>query len=244
MKPAIAWIAFFALALGVSHAGGHWELGVHYSYWSLNAVAPIIEESVTAEIDYYDAGISPLDFVSDGSNYGVEIRFFPGGEEGSFSIGLSYEWNRFNGTVTGRYEEDLGGGLVLKATADGSFELRPNAVHLNLRWDLWPAARIHPYIGFGFGFGALDGSLLLKTAQTTYFSGYTLDRVEEEQTRTLQEAPDELEAEEGETYPLGFIPILQFQIGVRGRVANNLYLLGEVALYDGLLFRAGLAYRF
>jgi len=33
-------------------------------------------------------------------------------------------------------------------------------------------------------------------------------------------------------------------LGIRGEIVDNVYLLGEVAIYDGFIIRGGLAYRF
>ena len=232
---------------GLTHGRGHWEVGIHYSYWSVNVAAPyiekLIEENIAAEIERYDPSKGVLNFDSSGSNYGLEVRFFPAGKDGSFSVGLSYERNFFNGDVNGDYQDDLGAGMTEEATADGWFKLRPHSFHINLRWELWPQSRVHPYVGFGFGFGALAGDMYVFATYSEKLNGFTLYYEEEVEARTLKEALDELE-DQGEEYPLGFLPILQFQIGVRGEIANNIYLLGEVALYDGIVFRMGVAYRF
>ena len=115
MRILIISLAVMVCLSGLAHARGHWELGIHFSYWSVNVASTYIEQliegNIAAEVERYDPSKGALDFTSRGSNYGLEVRFFPGGKEGSFSIGLSYEKNFFNGDVQGDYQDDLGGGL-------------------------------------------------------------------------------------------------------------------------------------
>jgi hypothetical protein len=50
--------------------------------------------------------------------------------------------------------------------------------------------------------------------------------------------------EEDEEFPLHLMPILHVNFGLRVELVGHLSLLGEVAVYNGIIFRAGLAYRF
>jgi len=243
MKKALMTVLALLLGGFTISAQGHWELGVHYSGWSIDIVEAAIEESVIPEFDNYDPDKGQLGFDSKGNNYGLEIRFFPGGESGSFSIGLSYERNYFRGDLSGSYTETDDWGNRVDVEGNGSFELLPHSFNINLRWDLWPRSRIHPYIGFGFGFGPLNGNLTLEVTTTT-FIGNTTQKETTTESRTLKEAIQELEDEEGEDFPLGFFPIFHFQIGIRGHIAGPVYLLVEGAFYDGLILRGGLSVRF
>jgi hypothetical protein len=107
---------------------------------------------------------------------------------------------------------------------------------------LWPSSKIHPFIGIGLGAGLLGGNVEYHYVKTTFLPGGTdVDIVDEEMT--LEEALDELEAE-GDGFPLSFFPLIHIHLGVRGEVASNVYLMGEIAIYNGMIFRAGIAYRF
>lgn len=212
---------------------GQWEVGFHYSYWSVNVIAPLLEDNLKDSIEGFDPAKGDLNFDSTGNNYGFEVRFFPGGKQGSFSLGLSYERNNFKGGLSGSYQEPVG-----QVKAEGTFDLRPHSFNLSLRWDLWAAARVHPYIGLGFGIGPLNG-LISSRVTTTLANGTVI--AEDIEEKTLKEALDE--AEDGE-FTLSFFPIVHLHFGLRGEVVDNLYLLAEFALYDGLIFRGGVAYRF
>lgn len=222
---------------------GHWEFGFHYSGWSIDVVESVIEDNVIPEFDNYDPDKGKLGFDSNGYNYGVEIRYFPGGRNGSFSIGVSYERNFFRGDLSGSYSETDEWGNRAEVEGKGSFELVPHSINVNLRWDLWPRGRIHPYIGLGFGFGPLNGNLTLVSTTTTFVGNTTRTETVTE-SRTLKEAIAELEEEEGEDFPLGFFPIIQLQFGIRGHIAGPVDLLLEGAFYDGLILRGGVAIRF
>jgi opacity protein-like surface antigen len=223
-------------------AKGNWEIGLHYSYWTLNVATSFFENNFTPDIEDYDPDKGRLNFDSSGSNYGIAVRFFPGGKNGGFSIGISYERNNFYLDFEGSYSDTNDDGDPYDATASGSMDLFPHSFNLTFRWELWPSKNIHPFIGIGLGAGLLEGDVQYQSQTVTYRPGGTdVDTTSE--TMTLKEALDELE-DEGDGFPLGFFPIIHIHLGVRGEVISNVYLLGEIALYNGFIFRAGLAYRF
>ncbi len=62
---------------------------------------------------------------------------------------------------------------------------------------------------------------------------------------TLKEAIEKIdEARDEKLYLINFFPIIHLSLGVRGEIVDSVYLLGEVAFYDGVILRGGLAYRF
>ena len=241
-----ATVLLFVLLAGVYAygfaEGGHWEIGGHYSYWSIDVISSWAEDNLVSEFDDFDPKKGKLDFDSHGNNYGIELRYFPKGKNGSFSIGFSYERNNFLSDVTGTYTESDGNGNQAKVEADGTINLYPHSFNVNLRWEIAPRARIHPYIGLGFGFGVQDGKYVLHTKTTTYYQGNTQisESIEE---KTLKQVLDELK-EEGNEFPVGFFPIIQVQVGLRLELMENIYILAEGAVYDGIAFRGGLAFRF
>ncbi len=245
MKRAAILIVLLLMTSSVvySQAGGKWELGFHYSYWSINVIGSIIEDVIPDLKFYPEEGEYTFD--SNGNNFGFELRFFPGGKNGSFSIGLSYERNNFKAKALGDYSEPYPGGYRVDYNANGSLELLPHSFNLSLRWELWPAARVHPYLGFGFGFGAMKGTIKAHSQAVLYSpTGSVITTEEAYEEWTLKGAIEEYEQEEGEDFPLGFIPIVHLNFGFRGEIVNNLYLLAEAAIYDGIILRGGLAYRF
>lgn len=222
-------------------AKGNWEVGIHYSYWTIDIIAPFVED-ITPELEYYDPEKGSLNFDSNGNNYGIELRYFPAGKKGSFSVGISYERNNFRADLTGAYNDVIDGNPV-SASASGSIEMLPHSFNFNIRWELWPKSRIHPYFGFGFGVGAQNGTFSYYAKAVTTIEG--VDVIEEEtDTYTFDELITEYEEEEGEAFPVSIFPIVHIQFGFRGEITDNLYILAEVAVYDGLIFRGGIAYRF
>ena len=170
------------------------------------------------------------------------ILNFPSGKNGSFSIGFSYERNNFKAKINGEYED-----MIDRYSADvsgtGTFRLLPHSFNISMRWELWPRKRVHPYIGIGIGIGPLNGGFNLKVIQTIHKPGgdVIVEHIAEEMT--MDEALEELE-QEGNSFPLRVIPIIHLNFGVRGEVTTNFYVLGEFAIYDGIIFRLGIAYRF
>lgn len=240
----IAFISVLILLLSInSYPVGKWEIGFHYSSWSLNVMKSEIEKNFDPDLELYDPTKGKFNFDSNGNNVGLDIRYFPGGKNGSFSIGMSYERNNFKAKINGAYTDQDNIGNRLEAEAKGNMNANPHSFNLSFRWDLWPTSRVHPYIGFGFGFGALNGSFKADTKATLYQSNGATQTQTAHEEKTLKQVLDEME-DDGDEYPLGFIPIVQVQFGLRGEITNNLYLLGEVAVYDGIIFRGGIAYRF
>jgi len=234
---------FLVLLLSIQvHSKGEWVVGFHFSKWSINIIRQIIEDNVIDAFEDFDTSKGDLSFASNGNNFGFEISYFPKGEEGSFSIGISYERNNFKGKLEGNYTDSDNFGNREEIVGEGFFYLRPHSFNINLCWDLWPKSRVHPYIGLGFGLGPLNGEGELNTTTTTYYQGYT--QVEEKKDeKTLKEAINELD-DEGAGFPFTFFPIVHLKLGCKGEIVNNFYAFIELAIYDGTLFRGGLSYRF
>lgn len=242
MRKKIVEVILFAILCFPTFAQGNWEVSAHYSSWSINVAKDYIEENFVDAFEYYDPTKGALNFDSNGNNMGLMVRFYPGGKEGAFSLGVSYERNNFKGTLTGSYVETDNHGNRAEVTANGLFDLTPHSFNFSIRWDLFPSGAVHPYIGVGVGFGPLNGILSLETVTRTTINGSTITDREYEEL-TLEEAIEKLEIEEGENYPFNFFPILHVCVGLKGEILPNIYLMGEAAFYDGIIFRGGVAVR-
>jgi len=236
------YIVIFFMLSSFLFSSSNFEVNFHASYWSANLFAPIIEENFTPDFEDYDAekGNFNLDFY--GSNFGIEFRYYPGGKNGSFSIGISYERNSFKSDLKGTYEDYDDNGYRYVTEASGYLEAFPHSFNFSIRWDIFPKSKFHPYFNIGFGFGKIDGLIKVDTTTTHYTESGTIVEHDSEEM-TFQEALDDIE-EEGESFPISFFPILNISFGIKGEIFDNFYLLGEIALYDGLIFRGGVAYRF
>jgi hypothetical protein len=244
MKKVVLVTTLFLLFLPIWSQKMQWEVDFHYSSWSINIFKPVIEEGLQPEFDNYDPAKGAFSFDSNGSNFGFSIRFYPKGRYGSFSIGVSYERNNFKAGITGQYADIDDFGNPYTASADGEFELLPHSFNVNFRWDLWPRARIHPYIGFGLGIGALDGVFKVDIVTITQTSaGDIRATYKEEKTfdDIINEQKDDPDADE---FPLSIMPIFHLCVGLRGEVVKHVHLFLESALYNGTILRAGLAIRF
>jgi len=268
-------LAVFSLASSAPflRAQGNWEFGVHYSRWSLNLVKSLIEDSLNdtvasdlkdkilkdIQVDYpskRETGYSQkIAFDSSGDNYGAEVRFYPGGRHGSFSLGFSVEKSTMKVSlpeVTASLEwEDEITHLTgtFNGNATGEFLLKPLSFHLSFRWDIFPSAGLHPYITLGVG-----ASTAKAIDMATYSYSYTGtlngpgDSSKEysgSDSKTLNELKDEQEAK-GEDFPIpvNFVPFVQLSLGLKGRLTENIYLLVDAGVWDGFLLRSGVAFRF
>jgi len=234
MKKLLSTILFIVSLTLASYAQGQWEIGIHYSTWGTSYFGVDTEENLP---DAFESYSGTLKFDPHGHNYGIEIRFFPGGKHGSFSLGISYDRNYFNADISGSYSE--GGNTI---TGAGDIKLAPHSFNLDFRWDIIPRSRVHPYIGFGFGAGPLNGTATLTTVTKNDNTGAKTSQTE---TLTLREAIKNIEEKNDVNLSfIGVFPIAYLNLGLRGEIVDSIYVLGEIAFYDGFIARGGISYRF
>jgi hypothetical protein len=270
---AVSAVFFLASIAPFLRAQGHWEFGAHYSKWGINLFKSVIEGAINDALesnlrdnflekiqsDYpslrntgYKQTVS---FDSSGNNYGFEIRYYPGGNNGSFSIGLSVEKTTMKVALTEvsssmTLEDDITRKKAgFEGTAGGEFMLKPLSFHFSLRWDIFPSAGLHPYITFGGGASTAEG---FNNASTSYEYNGTLavpgnppETYSGSENKTIKQLKDEQEAK-GEDFsiPINFIPFVQLNLGLKGRLTDNLHVLVDAGIWDGFLLRAGVAFRF
>jgi hypothetical protein len=253
-------------------AQGHFEIGFHYSGWSLNVIKNLVEdmiedlseefvnsaeESIQEENpDYYvDNWDSSSEFNANGSNWGVEARWYPKGRDGSFSLGFSVEQTSMNFAldrasilVNMRNDvEDLSGTADINAS--GGLAVKPTAMMLSLRWNIAASGRISPYFQMGFGFASVNA---LRKAELDYAYDYTFKVPNEpdetggdSDRKTLEDIDNEREEGEDSLFDeIPFLPFFNLSLGLRARLMDNLHVLAEGGFFNGLILRGGLSLRF
>jgi hypothetical protein len=261
------------LACPPLRAQGYWEFGVHYSSWSINLVKSLVVDALndTVASDLKDEYMKKLRadfpsiretgytqdivFDSSGNNYGAEVRYYPAGRYGSFSLGLSVEKTsmkvRFPEVTSRLNIEDERTHAVgtFRSSASGEFLIEPLSFHLSVRWDIFPTAGLHPYVTLGVGAStakAIDTSVYAYdyTGTLTVPGGPSRTYAASE-SKTLKQLREEEEARgEDPSIPVNFVPFVQLSLGLKGRLSDNLYLLVDAGIWDGFILRAGAAFRF
>ncbi len=269
----LAFSSCFVLIAWAPQAGaqGHFEFGFHYSKWSINLLRSFIEEGLSSALktDLKEKILSDVQadhpnleetaysqnvaFDSSGDNFGFEVRLYPGGANGSFSLGLSIEKTTMKVAVP-----EISASLSLRdnisaqeahfaAASSGEFLIKPLSFHLSFRWDIIPSSVIHPYITFGLG--ASTGTAL-EEAQVTYsYSGDLVlpgklpEHYEDSVSKTLKQLKDELEAEGEDFFLPGFFPFIQLNMGLKARISQNIHFLVDAGIWNGFLLRGGLSIR-
>ncbi|MCJ7582696.1 MAG: hypothetical protein MUP98_19440 [Candidatus Aminicenantes bacterium] len=254
-------------------AQGHLEFGFHSSSWSLDVLKPLIEEGLNAMVEnsLKDEIINiiledrprieeikykqDITFDSGGNNWGFEVRWYPGGQKGSFSLGLSIEKSTMwvslphlavNLTL---FDTDSGKTGNFKGDASGAnFEMKPLSYHLHMRWDIVPRWKIRPFITFGLGLagtnGVLKNSMLdISFRGTVTIEGEKPNVYDEAVTKTLQEIKDDGEAEGVDFLFPPVLPFIQFNLGLKGEITPNLYLIFETGIFNGFILRWGISAR-
>jgi hypothetical protein len=258
-------------APGLLAQGGHFEISGHYGRWTLdllgNAAVDLIDDAsadglkgaIEDEINTLYPNLvatqfnQTLTFDSHGDNFGLGVRWYPGGRRGSFSLGLSVEKSSFKVLPTAAVLMDLYDYSTLEtATFDGTAEasalIKATSFLLTFRWDIFPTKAIHPYITFGGGIStakALDNSTM-SYHFTGQLAGDTIpgQTIEGSETKTLRELRDEALADEETDFPIpNFLPFVQFNLGLKARLTKSLHLLVDAGVFDGFMVSAGIALR-
>lgn len=250
---------------------GHWEFGFHYSRWSLNLLRTVIEEGVSdaLETELRDEILGDIQadypmlaetsfsqqvqFDSGGDNFGFEIRYYPGGEKGSFSLGFSVEKTMMRVSLP-----DISASLTLEdplthqeaqfdGSSTGEFLIKPWSFHLSVRWDILPSSIVHPYLTFGLGAATATA---LNDAEVTYsyagdlkVHGKASKHYSDSVSKSISQLKEEMEAEGEHFFLPGFVPFLQLNIGLKAIITPNIHLLIDAGIWDGFLIRGGLAVR-
>jgi len=257
-------------------AKGKFELGAHYGSWGINILKGAIESGVGSAIrdqmidnlkkDHPDvvanSNQTSVNFDSGGYNFGFDLRWYPGGENGSFSLGVSVEKtkmrvsiDRASAQIQVSYTGDDGKPRAegFNGTGTGEFLIKPLSFHLSVRWDVFPTARVHPFITFGVGLSPgsyLDDGTLTYAVQGDLFKkDGTIEHHADSGTKTLgqlkKEEEDDARAKgKNSDIPFWFIPFVQLNLGLKGKITDNIHLLVDAGIWDGLLIRGGIAYRF
>lgn len=229
-------------------AKGKWEFNMHYSSWSLNLLKGMIEDMVNDAIEdefkeqilaehpnliesYYSQDVS---FDSSGNNYGFEIRFYPGGEKGSFSIGFSIEKTKMELSLDGNVRDEFTDGSYADLQANGNFIMEPLSYNISFRWDIKPSWRVRPYFTFGFGVAPLNGNTSYSLIGNFYNANEGRLESEiiegEENLKDIKDIPS-------------IVPIVQLNFGIKGEITKNFHLLIDAGIWNGFLLRGGLSFR-
>jgi len=232
------------------------EVEIHYGQWTLDPIKGLFEEDlkkdlgkeirqeVTNQLRESHPSLQQADYTqtlvfdSGGSNFGLEVRYYPRGREGGFSFGFSIEKTTIRLSVEGDVKQEFTDGTHAQVDAYGSLEISPWTTNISLRWDLRPEWRVTPYAVLGFGLGTLIGEMSYEYSGRYRWGGAD-ETVEEAETKTLKEAEEDVDF----NIPNIFF-LLQTHLGVRVKIIEHLHFRLEAGLWDGLLFRGGLAYRF
>lgn len=236
--------------------GGNFEVGVHYSFWSMNPLMGLFEKElndrlssalqteIVKKLGTTHAGLVKSNFApslsidSDGSNYGLEVRFFSRGRAGTFSLGLSFEKTHMKFSVTGQVKQEFTNGGYASVNAQAQVEARPFSTNISFRWDLFSASRISPYFVLGCGFAPLKGEFSYSYSGNYEWQGYQ-EKLEDAQTKNFDQLSEDIDFD----IPKNII-VIQINLGIKALITKDIYLLAEAGIWDGFLLRAGMAYRF
>jgi hypothetical protein len=237
-------------------AGGKFEFSVHYGQWSLNPLQKLFEEEITdaigdevrdevrGQVNALQPGLVAGDFShslalsSSGTNFGLELRYYPRGRQGAFSFGLSLDKTQMRMAVSGLLRQDFVSGGYAEVDAEGFIELNPITTNVSVRWDFIPRWIVSPYFVLGVGVAALNGDLGYSYEGSLEWAGPSEPLADNEE-KTIQEAEENMDF----NIPNIFV-LLQMNLGIRVLLLNHLSLHVEAGFWDGIVIRGGLGIRF
>jgi hypothetical protein len=235
---------------------GKLEIEVHYGYWTMDLFKGLFEKDLVDElsdeiadeitIQIGESGYNinsirqehTLAFGSSGSDYGFELRFYPGGRYSSFSLGISIEKMRMKATVEGPVTVQYDDGSYAEMDAIGVIDLNPLFTNLSFRWDIKPGWIVSPYFVLGVGVAALNGEVSYEYSGTYYYSGGT-EGYEDSDSRPVKEAE-----EDSDVNLPNILPLLQINLGLRAEIVPHLHIRAEAGIWNGLILRGGVAFKF
>ncbi len=168
------------------------------------------------------------------------MRYFsqPAGPGRSASA-ASLESTTLSLSLTGTPEQIFTNGTVADANVTAEVKTVPVfTTNFSFRWEIG-SGRVRPYFVLGLGFGQLDGSFSYSYSGTYRYSSLQ----EEIPAASVNKDFATLSQDIDFTIPKMFV-IFQLHFGLKIDLIKGLSLLGEAGLWDGLLLRGGLAYRF
>jgi hypothetical protein len=247
-------------------AQGHFEFSFHYGMWTLDLLGDVVENAISDGLETevrdtileeiqkdYPGLVDPiysqsLDFDSSGYNYGFEIRWYPGGQDGSFSLGFSLEQTEMEVELTEIASDmNFDDGSTFEGSATGDVILTPLTFHLSFRWDIMARSPVHPYITLGVGaatFSSIEeDEVYYSWAGELDVPGDPLTTYGGEEIRTIREIQDELEEEEEDFLPLSVLPFIQLNLGLKGKITENIHLMVDAGIWNGFILRGGIALR-
>ena len=236
--------------------GGHWEIGAHYSTWSFDLIKPLFEgslkqklgEEIQNEVVKKSGTIQSslvklaytqnLTLESQGSNEGIEVRYFTRGKAGTFSLGFALERTNIKLSLKGTALQTFTNGSQASVGTNAILEAHPLSTNVNFRWEFGSSIRLRPYVVFGLGFAPLAG---------TFTYGYTGTYTAANQSQAISEnkVKDFVELSSDIDFHIpDLLVVVQLNFGLKAQLYRGLYLLGEAGVWDGFILRGGLAFRF
>jgi tetratricopeptide (TPR) repeat protein len=243
------------LSLGTLFSSGHWEVNLHSGVWTIDPIMGLFKGRLLDELGeelqhqvvkklgssyagLVEAAYTPsLELDSQGGNYGLEIRYYARGWAGTFSFGASLEKTRIKLLMSGSAQQTFTNGATAQVEATAALETAPFSTNFGFRWEIG-RGRLRPFLSLGFGFASFDGTSAYAYSGS-YRYGSNSDSISEEETKTFAELSEDIDF----SIPKNII-LFQLGFGLKLEVYKGISLLAEAGIWDGLLLRGGLAYRF
>jgi hypothetical protein len=250
MKKKIFFMFFFmVLIISLGFSKPKYYISIGYGNWSLNLLKSTIEDKLddllrdnlqdSIKSDYPSQTLGDysqnVNFDSSGGGVNFQIRIYPGGEKGSFSLGFSYFRVDSKIIISADIRQNFTSGDYIASDAEGNLIVNYSAFAVDLKWDLLVNGKIHPYISFGGGIAPLKGNM------DYYANGAYYSHNKKRESYTISNSDDLTEIDD---IKISYLPIIIINFGVRVDIIKNGSLFLDAGIWNGFMVKGGIAYTF
>ncbi len=249
IKKMIFMFFYMILIISFGFSNPKYYISVGYGNWSLNLLKNTIEDKLNDLLkdnlqdniknDYPAQTLGDysqdVNFDSSGGGVNFQIRIYPGGEKGSFSLGFSYFRIDSKIIISGHVRQNFVSGDYISSNAEGNLIINYSAFVVDLKWDLLVEGKIHPYISFGGGISPLKGNLNYNAIGAYYSHN------KKKGSYTINESEDLTEIED---IKISYLPVLIINFGIRVEIIQNGSVFVDGGIWNGFMVKGGIAYTF
>lgn len=224
------------------------EFSLNKNYWNINHFKSLIDKAIQSSLeeeiedkfqeDFPDEILKHLDYDYDyrsrGDGMGFNVRIYPAGEYGIFSIGFSYTSFDAKISIDGNLDQTFLSQSIFTGTAEGEINFLIRAYLIDLSWEFYQHSKVRPYFSIGAGISPLRGDL-------SYFAeGIFRSPTGDE----YYSASDETDFRDIDDIKLSNIPILALSTGIKYYFIDDFNIYADIGFFNGLMYKFGISYSF
>ena len=179
-----------------------------------------------------------LGFDSNGTNTGLEFRYYSRGRAGTFSLGLAFEKTYIKLLLNGTAKQDYLSGASAEVDVNANVTLSPFTTQrqfpLGVRGEQASHARSSP---------SASASLPCRGRSAMPTTGLTRPAPFSSRSPGARWRPSTIWRRRRISRSPNIFVLFQLDFGLKAELAKGLYLSGEAGIWNGFILRGGISYR-